>query len=314
MLLPGSPQSLINDRFMWFSDGTSPIIPNGAADGPFTVGDVLMVLPTSDATPMWYRCTTGGAGNVAAWAPMSSAIHVTTTDPGTSNDGTQGYQVGSVWFNTTLNREWTCLNNGTGAAVWSFSGASYTSGGYNPPGEVTQAGSSTGTFAEEGNINRQVSGTGVIPGGTGADYVLSTYTLPANAFDTLGRGLALTAVGSFAANGNNKRVKVLVGCTTATVGSAVTGGTVIADTGVIGSGSLGWSVAAEVYKQGAAGSNTQVGLHTQAQYGGTLGSLLAPLTSLAMAENSSILVAVTGNATTNSNDITFNFFQANWMN
>jgi hypothetical protein len=40
------------------------------------------------------------------------------TTPGTGNDKTQGYVVGSIWINTTANTVYMCTNNATGAAVW----------------------------------------------------------------------------------------------------------------------------------------------------------------------------------------------------
>jgi hypothetical protein len=39
-------------------------------------------------------------------------------NPTVSNDGTQGYVVGSVWINTTNQTEWVCISAATGAAVW----------------------------------------------------------------------------------------------------------------------------------------------------------------------------------------------------
>lgn len=39
-------------------------------------------------------------------------------DPTASNDITQGYKVGSRWVNTTLDKEFVCVDNSTGAAVW----------------------------------------------------------------------------------------------------------------------------------------------------------------------------------------------------
>jgi len=39
-------------------------------------------------------------------------------DPAVSNDITQGYSVGSRWVNTTLDKEFVCLDTSTGAAVW----------------------------------------------------------------------------------------------------------------------------------------------------------------------------------------------------
>ena len=41
-----------------------------------------------------------------------------TTAPGTSNDSTQGYSVGSRWVDTTAGREYVCVNPAAGAAVW----------------------------------------------------------------------------------------------------------------------------------------------------------------------------------------------------
>lgn len=40
------------------------------------------------------------------------------TDPGASNDNTEGYAIGSRWFNTTADREWVCLDVTTDTAVW----------------------------------------------------------------------------------------------------------------------------------------------------------------------------------------------------
>ena len=41
-----------------------------------------------------------------------------TTDPGTGNDNTEDYSVGSRWINTTLDKEFVALDVSTGAAVW----------------------------------------------------------------------------------------------------------------------------------------------------------------------------------------------------
>lgn len=41
-----------------------------------------------------------------------------TTNPGVSNDGTEGYCEGSKWLNVTLDKAFVCLDNTTDAAVW----------------------------------------------------------------------------------------------------------------------------------------------------------------------------------------------------
>lgn len=182
------------------------------------------------------------------------------------------------------------------------------------PSAGDNAGASGLGIAAEGNIGVQIVSAGVNPGATGADNVLAVFTLPANVFDQSGRGVSFLAEGSFGATVNNKQVKIIFNPSAAVVGSTVgSGGTTIADTGTVATNNLGWSVQANVFKYGAAGSNTQIGLHEQAQTGGTVSSLLKPSLITAV-ENAPILVAVTGNATTAATDIVFNFLGINWMN
>ena len=253
-------------------------------------------------------------GDVSAIIANSNNL-VATTDPGASNDTPQGYAIGSVWFNTTAMRWWECQSPAAGAAVWVFSGAAYNNSGTNPASEVTQFGSGTAIMGAEGNITggRIISSAGVNPGATGVDSVLAVYSLPANSFDLALRGINIVAQGSLAANANTKRVKLYYNCTTAVVGSTVTGGTVVCDTGAVTGSGVGWSVETNVYKYGAAASNTQIALHVSAQAGSTVGPLISPVLVTAT-ESAPILVAVTGNATTTATDIAFNFLELNGMN
>ena len=243
-----------------------------------------------------------------------------TADPTTSNDTTQGISVGSIWFNTTAGmlRWWECRDNTQGAAKWVFSGADYINGGCNPATETTQAGSSTALIAAEGNINRQVLATGVTCGGTGADYVLAVYALPGNFFDGLigtNRGITITAQGSYSASGNAKRCKIIYNPQAAVVGSSVNlgSGSVIADTGSGSPNGTGWCLEANVFKYGAAGSNTQLGMHVLAQSGATVVALLAPVL-LTATESGAITIAITGNPATAAGDIALNFVAINAMN
>jgi hypothetical protein len=178
---------------------------------------------------------------------------------------------------------------------------------------VTYFGGSTATFPEEGNLYREIVASRN-PGGTAGDYVVGVYTIPANGFDVAGRGVNMLAQGSVANNTNSKRLKLYWGCTAAVVGSAVSGGTVIADTGAYTTtGAAGWSLEANVFKYGASGSNTQLALHMSAQIGAVVGSLLVP-TALTSTESGSIIIAVTANAATTATDIIYNFFEINAMN
>jgi len=178
----------------------------------------------------------------------------------------------------------------------------------------TQFGSSTGYFLEEGNLYRFVSGAGVAPAATGNDVVLAVYTLPASSFDIAGRGLSLTAVGAFAATNNNKTVKIIFNPATAVVGSTVgAGGTTVATTGVSTGNAVGWQLCTNIFKYGAAGSNTQYAQETATIVGTTHGGMGLPALATAT-ESGAILIAVTGNAATATSDILLNFFEVNAMN
>ena len=253
-------------------------------------------------------------GSVGALLATNNNL-TATTDPLVTSDSSQGYGPGSVWINNAAGamRWWECLSAGLGAAVWIFSGAAYGAGGAAPNSEVVQFGSSSGLLAAEGNINRQVLGAGVSPAATGSDYVVAVYSLPANAFDISGRGITITACGSFAANGDTKTLKLIFNPSAAVVGSVVTGGTSICTTGAVTTNGGGWQLQGSIFKYGAAGSNTQLGLHDQAQAGAAVSSMLAP-TLLTAVESGTILMAVTANCATATGDIVFNYLEVNAMN
>ena len=198
-----------------------------------------------------------------------------------------------------------------------------------PNTAATILGGSGSSMQEEGTLYRVVS-PGINPGGTGAlDYVLATVTLPPGTFDGASitdlfggaltvspsnRGIAISAQGSSGpTNATAKRLKLWVGATSAVLGSQISGGTLIADTGNFNTVSIGWSIGAELYKYGAAGTNTQIAVHQQAQMGSALGALLAPQ-SLSLNESSSIIVALTGSVTTAVTDIAANLFVVTGFN
>ncbi len=164
-----------------------------------------------------------------------------------------------------------------------------------------------------GDINLQISSAGIQPAATGSDQVLAVTTIPANSFDKAGRGIAIQAQGSFGANGNNKRVKIIFNPTSAVVGQAVVGGTAVCDSGTVTTNGGGWVLNADVFKFGAAGSNTQLGLNTGSIAGTTHLGTTSPV-NLTATESAAITVAVTGNATSAVSDIVFNFLQSTWMN
>lgn len=237
--------------------------------------------------------------------------YTASTDPGVSNDATQGFMAGSRWLNLSNSRLWKCMSNSVGAAVWCLAGV-VPGVGVEPSGMLTQFGSSTASFPEEGNIYRYTSATGVSPTSTSGDYVIGVYALPASGFDIANRGIQVTAAGSFASNGDSKTIKLAVSNTAQTLQAALSSATTIATTGSVATNGGGWQISANVFKYGAAGSNTQLAIHSQAQVGGAVSALQAP-TSLTLTESSVIYFAVSANTSTGT-DVVINWVEINAMN
>ncbi len=192
------------------------------------------------------------------------------------------------------------------------------SGDTDPAAHLTQFGSSGASFAMEGNLYRYV-GAGLNPGAINTDNVLANFVLPANAFDVAGRAIVLEACGAFASNTNSKRVKLWAGATTAVVGSAISGGQLLADTGAYTTtGAAQFQVSGALAKYGVNGSNTQVAYGAQVIIGAThsgsgVGVSAVPQ-SLTLTESGTINLTVTGDAVTAVADIALNFFQINALN
>src|ERR1700729_3196625 len=141
------------------------------------------------------------------------------------------------------------------------------------------------------------------PGATAADNVLAVYSIPANTFDNAGRTVAVRAMGSLAANGNTKTIKIIFNPSTAVVGSTVgSGGTTIASTGAFAtSAGAAFALEALVVKDSTT-ANKQTGVNVQNLVGVTNAQMLAPA-AITATESGAILVAVTGNAATTAADI-----------
>lgn len=175
------------------------------------------------------------------------------------------------------------------------------------------AGGSTSLIKASGDLLAQISSAGVQPGSTGVDNVVAAFSLPASFFDTAFRGINILAAGSVASNTNTKTLKLIWGATTATIGSAVVGGTTIASlTTNTTAGAGGWQMEANVFKYGLATSNTQIAIHASSQAGNVVSALVAP-SLLTSTESGAILVAVTANVNPVT-DATFNFLDAFAMN
>lgn len=181
--------------------------------------------------------------------------------------------------------------------------------------QVVQGGSASGFVHTGGNASVQVSAAGQGNGADTTDDVLFTYALPASALDAAGRQVTITAAGKFAANANNKRVKIWWGTTTQTVGSAVAGGTLIADSGVVTTNAGGWSASVQVSKYGTSGSNTQIATNAQVVTGTTNLGTTVPV-ALTATESGVINITVTGASSTtgSANDVLGQLFDIAFNN
>jgi hypothetical protein len=239
-----------------------------------------------------------------------------TTDPSGSDDHTQDYSVGSRWFNTNASRAWTCLSAATAAAIWILDGV-VPGVGVTPSNMLTYFGSGLGTILSDGNLYRQIGNPLAGNNADTTDDVLASYTLPAWSFDVAGRGICITAQGNTGATTNDKRIKLWFDASISA--GAVTGGSVIADTGAWVSGTIpnhnvGWQLTANVFKYGATETNMQYAQGT-AILGGVDGGIGLPVFPTAV-ESGAIVIALTGSSYTTgaANDVVATWFEVNAMN
>lgn len=163
-------------------------------------------------------------------------------------------------------------------------------------------GGGTGTLLESGNLYVGVGNPLANPAGITNDYVLAVYSLPASSFNASGKGIEITASGNLGNDSQVKRVKIIVNATSAVTGGIIVGGTTLGDTGSVTAANVGWVLQSQVYKYGALGSNTQIGQFLDGSVG-TLNLGVGLASAITANEVASILVAVTGNATTSVGDI-----------
>jgi len=254
------------------------------------------------------------------------------TDPGATNDASQQFVQGSLWYNITAGalRLWVCVDATIGAAKWALAGVNFGNGGCNPVIEITQFGGSAlatpfGTFGEEGNLYRNVGNPIAANLADTTDDILDGCVLPAGAFDIAKRGIQMTFQGKFGATANNKKFRVWLNPTMA--GQTITNGVITGGT-VTGAGSgvliydstaqtgnaVGWGLLLQIFKYGNPGSNTQY-VQVQPIFGTTHGGITTP-TFTTLQENAAINVVITGSSSTTgaANDVILNFSELNAMN
>lgn len=148
----------------------------------------------------------------------------------------------------------------------------------------------------------------VAPAATAGDYVVGVFSLPADAFDQANRCFNAEAWVGFGSNGDTKRWKIFFNPSAAVVGSLITGGTLMFDSGAITTSGGSANGSGRVVKRGAPGSNTQTVLT------GSVSSDAAASVDTTAIETAPILVAVTINCTTTASDCVLEDFEVNVLN
>src|SRR6266403_1002000 len=240
----------------------------------------------------------------------------TTADPTELSDQTQGFSVGSRWFNTAAGRAWVCLSTTPGAAIWILDGV-VPGMGAEPSNMRAYFGGGTGTLLAEGSLARQLGNPLAGNSADTTDDVLASYTLPALSLDVAGRGLRITARGMTGPSSNDKRAKQWFDAKISA--GVVVGGSVIAYTGawadtMTPNNNVGWQLTSNVFKLGDAGSNTQYA-QSSAILGGSHGGIGLPVFPTAI-ETGAIVIALTGSSYTAAaaNDLVATWFEVSAMN
>jgi hypothetical protein len=165
------------------------------------------------------------------------------------------------------------------------------------PPVINAGADGTGTLLPMGNISTQLSAAGIGNGADSTEDTLFTFSLPANSFDAVGRGLAFLAFGKLAANGDTKTTRARFGSTIAYSSGGLT----------LSGGS--WFLSGSIWKTG---SNTQMSAF-QGQFGATI---IAPQTEAGSETDSSpITIKVTGQSgSSTASDVVANGMVLNFMN
>jgi hypothetical protein len=237
-------------------------------------------------------------------------------DPTEVNDQTQGFSVGSRWFNTMGARAWVCLSAASGAATWILDGV-VPGTGAEPSNMRAYFGGGTGTLVAGGSLVRQLGNPLAGNGADTTDDVLASYALPASSLDVSGRGLCITARGMTGPTSNDKRVKLWFDAKISA--GMVTGGSVIANTGawvdtIIPNNNVGWQLTSNVFKLGLPGSNIQYA-QGSAILGGVHAGIGLPVFPTGI-EAGAIVIALTGSSYSSAaaNDLVANWFEVTAMN
>lgn len=237
------------------------------------------------------------------WAAQGEGKRVNGVNP---TNGQSGFSPGCEWVNYLTGATFKNIGSTT-SSFWVQSDPSASSGtAFGVPTTISQA----AIMRASGNFYRNILtvANGIQPSATGADKIVDAFTIPAGTFDSAGRGFVATVYGTFGATGNNKLIKVILGATNtnpATNGTVtVTGGTTIGSTGTLTTNGGGLVLTCQLFKTGAAASNTQESMTTGIVAGSTHAGC-GSWTDQTFTEANAQLLVVTVNLTTATTDFTY---------
>jgi hypothetical protein len=130
-------------------------------------------------------------------------------------------RLGSSYISTSSNNVWTGTNT------------------FKPPPLINAGNASSTTFMPMGALSKQTSVAGVGNLADLTDDTLFTYTLAASCLDANNQGIVIEAFGSFAANGNDKTVKLWFGTS------------LVFSSGVLTNNNVGWNARLMLNRTGA---------------------------------------------------------------
>ena len=131
----------------------SPFEKTGTSITPNVDGDVLNATPIGETTP--------AAGSFTTLTSTTNKLDATAA-PTVNNDTDEGYVVGSRWVDVTADKEYVCLDNTDGAAVWTE-----TTGGAGAYELATDAETVTGTATDKVTTPANITAKMAAPGAIG---------------------------------------------------------------------------------------------------------------------------------------------------
>src|SRR3972149_8865211 len=92
------------------------------------------ILPIDKTTVQWDRYNS----NVKVRNPFTKSEFAKTVDPTVNDDSDDGYEVGSVWINVTLDKAFICVDATVGASVWAETTPTASAGGWTDDGTIVR--------------------------------------------------------------------------------------------------------------------------------------------------------------------------------